>query len=48
MLFTAPSGNKMLQKIEEPEFKGILTQRGMLPLKDGNIIFYSDGVSHKL
>ena len=28
-------------------FKGmILTQRGMLPLKDGNIIVYADGVSH--
>ena len=30
------------------KFKGIITQRGMLPLKDGNLIVYSDGVSHKL
>ena len=29
-------------------FKGILTQRGMLSLKDGYNIVYSDGVSHKL
>ena len=28
--------------------KVCLTQRGMLPLKDDNIIVYSDGVSHKL
>ena len=28
-------------------FNGILTQRSMLPLKDGHIIVYSDGVSHK-
>ena len=28
--------------------KGILTQRGMLLLQDGNTIVYSDGVSHKL
>ena len=27
------------------DFKG--TQRGKLPLKDSNIIVYSDGVSHK-
>ena len=25
-----------------------LTQRGKVPLKDGNIIVYSDGVSYKL
>ena len=29
-------------------FKVFLTQRCMLPLKDGNMIVYSDGLSHKL
>ena len=35
-------------KIENDIVKVCLTKRGMLPLKDGNILVYSDGVSHKL
>ena len=35
-------------KLIEYEMTGILTQRGMLHLKDVNIIVYSDGVGHKV
>ena len=40
--------NLMAKWILPLNLKVCLTQRGMLPLKDGNIIVYPDGVNYKL
>ena len=48
--FTEGSLTPVHKKVQRKfnSLKVCLTQRGMLPLKHGNIIVYSDGVSHKL